>query len=77
MNRLLALYLAAFALVGCQSMPFSPFISPCVTGRVLAADTGEPLAKGKDPKTDSFVGVVQRQPQDLIFVLEVVGQDTG
>jgi hypothetical protein len=44
MNRFLALYLAAFGLVGCQSMPFSPFISPRVTGRVLAADTGRPLA---------------------------------
>jgi hypothetical protein len=44
MNRLLAFCLAAFALVGCQSMPFSPFISPRVTGRVLAADTGQPLA---------------------------------
>jgi hypothetical protein len=44
MNRPLALCLAAFALVGCQSMPFSPFVSPRVTGRVLAADTGQPLA---------------------------------
>jgi hypothetical protein len=44
MNRLLALYLAAFALVGCKSMPFSPFISPRVTGRVLAADNRQPLA---------------------------------
>ena len=43
MNRPLALCLAAFALVGCKSMPFSPFISPRVTGRVLAADTGQPL----------------------------------
>jgi hypothetical protein len=25
-------------------MPFSPFISPRVTGRVLMADTGQPLA---------------------------------
>jgi hypothetical protein len=44
MNRLLALSLAAFALVGCKSMPFSPFISPRVTGRVLAADNRQPLA---------------------------------
>ncbi len=44
MNRLLALYLAALALVGCKSIPFSPFVSPRVTGRVLAADTGRPLA---------------------------------
>jgi hypothetical protein len=44
MNRLFALYLAAFALVGCKSMPFSPFISPRVTGRVLAADNRQPLA---------------------------------
>ena len=44
MNRPLALCLAALALAGCESMPFSPFTSPCVTGRVLAADTGQPLA---------------------------------
>ena len=44
MNRPFALSLAAFALVGCQSMPFSPFVSPRVTGRVRAADTSQPLA---------------------------------
>ena len=44
MNRALALCLGGLALVGCESMPFSPFISPRVTGRVLAADTGQPLA---------------------------------
>ena len=38
------LCLAALVLVGCESMPFSPFVSPRVTGRVLAADTGQPLA---------------------------------
>jgi hypothetical protein len=44
MIRLFTLCLAAVALVGCESMPFSPFTSPRVTGRVLAADTGRPLA---------------------------------
>jgi hypothetical protein len=44
MNWILALCLAALALAGCKSMPFSPFSSPRVTGRVLAADTGQPLA---------------------------------
>jgi hypothetical protein len=44
MNRFPAFCLAAVALVGCESMPFSPFSSPCVSGRVLAADTGKPLA---------------------------------
>ena len=43
MQRLLALCLAALALAGCESMPFSPFVSPRVTGRVLAADTHRPL----------------------------------
>jgi hypothetical protein len=47
MNRLLALCFAAMALAGCKSMPFSPFISPRVAGRVLAADTGAPLADVK------------------------------
>jgi len=44
MNRFLALCLAGVALAGCKAMPFSPLISPRVTGRVLAADTGAPLA---------------------------------
>ncbi len=44
MNRSLALCLAALVLAGCESMPFSPFTSPRLTGRVLAADTGQPLA---------------------------------
>ena len=44
MNRTFALCLAALALAGCKSMPLSPFVSPRVTGRVLAADTGQPLA---------------------------------
>ncbi len=44
MNRFLPLCLAALALVGCKVMPFSPFVSPRVTGRVLAADTSRPLA---------------------------------
>jgi hypothetical protein len=46
MNRLFVflLCLAAFALAGCRSMPFSPFISPHVLGRVLATDTRQPLA---------------------------------
>ena len=44
MNRYVAFLLAAVVLAGCKSMPFSPFISPRVTGRVLAADTRQPLA---------------------------------
>ena len=44
MKRSLALCLAALALPGCESMPFSPLISPRVTGRVLTADTRQPLA---------------------------------
>jgi hypothetical protein len=44
MRSSLALCLAAVLLAGCESMPFSPFLSPRVTGRVLAADTSRPLA---------------------------------
>ena len=47
MNRPIALFLAALALAGCSGMPFSPLISPRVTGRVLAADTRAPLADVK------------------------------
>jgi hypothetical protein len=44
MKRFIALCLATVVLAGCKSMPFSPFVSPRVTGRVLAADTRRPLA---------------------------------
>jgi len=44
LNRQLALLLFAVTLAGCQSGKFSYYISPRVTGRVLAADTGRPLA---------------------------------
>lgn len=42
-NRQLALLLCAVALAGCQSGRFSHYISPRVTGQVLAADTRQPL----------------------------------
>ena len=46
MNRLfiLLLCLAAFALAGCKGISLAPFISPRVKGRVVAADTLQPLA---------------------------------
>jgi len=47
MKRLLALGLAALALGGCKSRSLSPWVAPRVTGRVLAADTGQPLADVK------------------------------
>ena len=43
--RHLALLLLAVALTGCQSETFSYYVSPRVTGRVLAADTQQPLGK--------------------------------
>jgi hypothetical protein len=47
MNRLFVLGLAVLALAGCKSQSLSLIISPRVTGRVLAADTGKPLADVK------------------------------
>jgi hypothetical protein len=44
MNRLFVLGLAALAMAGCKSNPLSLTISPRLMGRVLAADTGTPLA---------------------------------
>ncbi len=32
-----------FLLSACKSRPLGPYVSPRVTGRVLAADTGQPL----------------------------------
>ena len=43
----ITILLAAVALAGCKSGDFSSCISPRVTGRVLAADTSQPLAGAK------------------------------
>jgi hypothetical protein len=43
MKRVLPLCLAALTLAGCKSRPLSVCVSPRVTGRVLAADTRQPL----------------------------------
>jgi hypothetical protein len=45
--RQLWLLLAAIALTGCKSVSVSNYISPRVTGRVIAADTGQPIAHVK------------------------------
>jgi hypothetical protein len=47
MKRVFALGLAVLALGGCKSRPLSVCVSPRMTGRVLAADTGQPLADVK------------------------------
>jgi hypothetical protein len=47
MKRVFALGLAVLALGGCKSRPLSPYVSPRMTGRVVAADTGQPLADVK------------------------------
>jgi hypothetical protein len=47
MRRILVLCLATLALSGCKSRPLSTCVSPRVTGRVLAADTRQPLADVK------------------------------
>lgn len=62
MNRALALCLAALAVAGCKSRQISPYVSPRVTGRVLAADTQQPLADvqvTRQESTDRGDGSVQ------------------
>lgn len=44
MSRRIAWLLMAVALAGCQSGAYSYYVSPRVTGRVLAAGTQQPLA---------------------------------
>jgi hypothetical protein len=50
------LLLAAIALTGCRSVSVSTYISPRVTGRVLAADSRQPIANVKvkrvNPRAD-------------------------
>ncbi len=47
MKRLPALCIAVLVLMGCKSNPLSVVVSPRVMGRVVAADTGQPLAEVK------------------------------
>jgi len=47
MKKVFALCLAVLVLGGCKSRPLSPCVSPRVIGRVVAADTGQPLADVK------------------------------
>lgn len=42
--RLLFSLLLGFAVFGCKSHPLGPYVSPRVTGQVVAADTRQPLA---------------------------------
>ncbi len=58
-------------LSGCKSHPFGPYISPRVTGEVLAADTSQPLAhvnvirgSQQPPKNPSAKGgeIMMRKP---------------
>jgi hypothetical protein len=44
MKRPLLFCLAALTLAGCKTNPLSVLVSPRVTGRVLAADTHQPVA---------------------------------
>ena len=62
MNRLLVLGLAALALAGCKSNPLSLTVSPRVTGRVLAADTGKPLADVKVKSGEQAAALYSTSP---------------
>jgi hypothetical protein len=62
MNRLFVLCLAALAVTGCKSRPFSVAVSPRLTGRVLAADTGQPIADVKVRNIDQSDGVTRTTP---------------
>ena len=56
---------------GCKAMPFSPLVSPRVTGRVLAADTGAPLAGVKvmsGQHAEGFKGVLPPKGGELLTV---------
>lgn len=57
MNQRIALLLFTMALAGCQSGKLSYYVSPRVTGRVLAADTRQPLS-------DATVRRVSSHPTD-------------
>jgi hypothetical protein len=50
------LLLAAIALTGCKSVSVSTYISPRVTGRVVAADTRQPIANVKVKRVNPTTG---------------------
>ena len=62
MNRLFVLGLTALALAGCKSHPLSLAVAPRVTGRVLAADTGRPLADVKIRSSEANQGFHSTAP---------------
>jgi hypothetical protein len=86
MIRWIGLFLFALTLAGCKNLAWGPYVSPRVTGQVLAADTGQPLAGVKvirgRPEPRSLAGwaphggeLLLRQPPTLTgprgqFVLE-------
>jgi hypothetical protein len=53
---LFCLFLAVVALAGCKSVMVSSYISPRVTGRVLAADTRHPIAGVKVKRVNPNAG---------------------
>jgi len=44
MLRLPCLTICVLAVAGCQSSSWGPYVAPCVRGRVLDGETGQPLA---------------------------------
>ena len=78
MNRLLVLCLAALALAGCQSHPLSLCVSPRVTGRVVAADSRQPLADVKirsGERAQDFDGAVPPRGGERLMAKAAVRTD--
>jgi hypothetical protein len=78
MKRFLVPCLTALALEGCQSHPFSVAVSPRLTGRVLAADTGQPIADVKVRSVDQsgdLTGTVPPKGGELLQAKAAVSTD--
>lgn len=81
MNRLVVWCVAALALVsaGCQSHPLSLVTAPRVVGRVVAADTGQPLADVKvrsgEPAED-FAGAMPPKGGERMMAKTAVRTDS-
>jgi hypothetical protein len=79
-NRRLALLLLAVALAGCSSIGFSYYSSPRVTGRVLAADTRQPLADATVKPVGSYPAAGESTPPkggQLLMRSDGVRTDAG
>ena len=61
MSRIMAGLLLVATAAGCRSRPLGPYVSPGVIGRVVAADSHQPLAGVRVTRGEAYLSAAQRQ----------------